>query len=139
MSWGAGGSALGNGSTSGDATTPVTVSTVTDAVDVVASSYAGLVRRPDGTVWKWGSLGTNSATPVQVTGLSNVTQIAANERAAYALQSDGSLLAWGQNTYGQLGDGTTTNRTSPVSVIGTSNVTTLPRNGSQGNSMFFLR
>jgi alpha-tubulin suppressor-like RCC1 family protein len=30
--------------------------------------------------------------------------------------ADGTVRAWGANTYGQLGDGTTTRRTSPVTV-----------------------
>ncbi|MCP8614257.1 InlB B-repeat-containing protein [Bifidobacterium asteroides] len=33
-----------------------------------------------------------------------------------AVGSDGNAYAWGDNTYGQLGDGTTTNRTTPVMV-----------------------
>ncbi|HEX7713521.1 MAG TPA: RCC1 domain-containing protein [Bacillota bacterium] len=36
-----------------------------------------------------------------------------------ALKSDGTVWAWGMNTYGQLGDGTTTDsRTIPVQVRG---------------------
>ena len=32
------------------------------------------------------------------------------------LRSDGTVWAWGNNTYGQLGDGTTTSRTMPTQV-----------------------
>jgi alpha-tubulin suppressor-like RCC1 family protein len=35
--------------------------------------------------------------------------------------SDGTIEAWGQNTYGQLGDGTTKSRNSPVRVAGITN------------------
>ncbi|MBM4165221.1 MAG: hypothetical protein FJ222_12395, partial [Lentisphaerae bacterium] len=39
-----------------------------------------------------------------------------------ALKSDGTVWAWGDNTYGQLGDGTTTRRLTPVRVSGLSGV-----------------
>ena len=32
------------------------------------------------------------------------------------VKSDGTVYAWGSNTYGQLGDGTTTQRTTPITV-----------------------
>ncbi|MCL2707022.1 MAG: RCC1 domain-containing protein, partial [Dehalococcoidia bacterium] len=35
-----------------------------------------------------------------------------------ALKSDGTVWAWGGNSYGQLGDGTTTNRSTPAQLIG---------------------
>ena len=34
-----------------------------------------------------------------------------------ATKNDGSLWAWGYNSYGQLGDGTTTNKTTPVKIM----------------------
>jgi PKD repeat protein len=38
------------------------------------------------------------------------------------VKTDGTVWAWGSNTYGQLGDGTTTPRRTPVQVQGISNV-----------------
>lgn len=57
-----------------------------------------------------------------------------NDNDALALLSDGSVWAWGDNTFGEVGNGTTTAVTSPVPVIvtsdndlaGTPGVTTLP-------------
>jgi alpha-tubulin suppressor-like RCC1 family protein len=34
----------------------------------------------------------------------------------YTIRSDGTLWAWGSNTYGQIGDGTTSTRSTPVQV-----------------------
>ena len=45
-------------------------------------------------------------------------KVAAGGMHSLALMLDGTVWAFGLNTYGQLGDGTTTNRTSPVQVIG---------------------
>ncbi|MDT7511317.1 RCC1 domain-containing protein, partial [Bifidobacterium sp. H6bp9] len=61
---------------------------------------------------------TQRTTPVKVgkpTGLTYV-QISAGDDHSLALGSDGNAYAWGSNTYGKLGDGTTTQRTTPVKV-----------------------
>ncbi|MDA1048132.1 MAG: hypothetical protein O3A82_14535, partial [Verrucomicrobia bacterium] len=49
------------------------------------------------------------------------------------LKSDGSLHAMGRNTFGQLGDGTTTNRNTPVQVV-SSGVTQIA--AGQDHSLF---
>jgi alpha-tubulin suppressor-like RCC1 family protein len=104
-----------------------------------------LALKSDGTVWAWGTngygmLGDGSIIdrllPVQVkdtagTGyLSGIVAIAAGDDQSLALKSDGTVWAWGQNTYGQLGDGTTINMLTPVRVVGINSVASV----SAGNS-----
>jgi alpha-tubulin suppressor-like RCC1 family protein len=60
--------------------------------------------------------------PGPVSGLSNVIAIAAGDTHTVALKSDGTVWTWGDNSFGQLGDGTTTLRTTPVQVSGLGNV-----------------
>jgi alpha-tubulin suppressor-like RCC1 family protein len=57
----------------------------------------------------------------KITGVSNVVDFcvstSGNDSDAYhalAITSSGALYAWGSNSYGQLGDGTTTNRPTPT-------------------------
>ena len=45
-------------------------------------------------------------------------EVAAGSQSSYGIDVNGMLYAWGDNTYGQLGDGTTTDKSAPVSVAG---------------------
>lgn len=96
---------------------------------VLASERPGAFKR----VWAWGrgtagQLGDNTATshatPVRVLGpggtgvLADIVAIAAGHYHSLGLKADGTVWAWGQNTYGQLGDNTTTQRNAPVQVLG---------------------
>jgi len=51
---------------------------------------------------------------VKINGLANVTAVAMGYNHALAMTSDGTVWAWGNNSYGQLGNGTTTNSSTPV-------------------------
>ena len=57
--------------------------------------------------------------PITVTGLgSGVKAIAPGDSHTCALTTAGAVRCWGNNSYGQLGDGTTTQRLTPVAVAG---------------------
>ncbi|MBI2187137.1 MAG: hypothetical protein HYU37_08415, partial [Acidobacteria bacterium] len=103
-------------------------------------NYGGftVALREDGTVWTWGStfrsqlgrstcetdynsLGGYCVRPGQV-GLTDIVAVAARGHHALALRADGTVWAWGANTYGQLGDGTTTDSPTPQQVLGVSGV-----------------
>src|SRR5208283_5458147 len=49
--------------------------------------------------------------------IATVAQVSGN----CLLKSDGTVWCWGSNTYGQVGDGTTTTRTTPVQVTALGN------------------
>jgi len=45
-------------------------------------------------------------------------EVAAGAQSSYGIDINGKLWTWGDNTYGQLGDGTTVDKSIPVSVSG---------------------
>ncbi len=117
--------ALGNNETT-DRNLPVDV--VTDVqgsvLSGVVSTSAGinftLALRSDGSVWAWGSnvygqLGTNDRTwrlfavPAVLPANSDIVAVAAGYYHSLALKADGTVFAWGNNSYGTMGDGTTSN------------------------------
>lgn len=114
---------------------PGQVSSITSVTKIAAGHIHSLFLKSDGTVWAVGNnsagqLGdgttTNRSTVVQVTvsggaNLTNVVEIAAGAAHSIARKSDGTVVSWGDNTYGQLGDTTTTLRTRAVTVSGVSN------------------
>ena len=125
-------------------TTPVPIAGLGRMTAVAAGSYSVFALASDGTVWAWGDdsageLGTGSCMParpgtcaaarrpVEVHDLRNAVAIAAGGNAAYALGADGALWAWGDNTYGQLGDGSTVGSDVPVRVAALSLPDASPR------------
>src|SRR5450759_1150748 len=93
----------------------------------IRTQAAGSIAVVSGSAWAWGYNGsgqlgngttTNSSTPVAVSLPSGttVTAIAGGGFHSLALTSTGQVLAWGDNTYGQLGNGTTISSSTPVGV-----------------------
>ena len=121
---------LGNGNKNNQST-PVDVVGLTTGVMQVAAGRDFTCAVTTGNKAKcWGSnqlgqLGTggttDSLTAVDVNGLTgNTKAVAAGDGFACAIQSqsNGNVWCWGDNTYGELGNGTTTSSLVPVQVTG---------------------
>ena len=116
---------LGDGTTT-QRTTSVRVAGITDAVAVAAGNAHTCALLSDGTVRCWGlsayeasPLGpgsTASLVPVPVDGITTAIAIDAGAGHTCAVLSSGGGRCWGSNSYGQLGDGTTTGSSVPVAV-----------------------
>lgn len=121
--------ALGDGSTSGSATTPQQVSGVSNVVAIAAGYQFSLALTSGGAVYGWGrnqegQLGdgttTSRTTPIQIPNLTGIGAVAAGRHHTLALQTDGGasgiVWAFGYNQSGQLGDGTGVNTSTPLRV-----------------------
>lgn len=108
---------LGSGSTIEPGYLPITVASLANASDVAAGGdrTCAIV---SGQSYCWG--GTTTCSPTALNGAVNSVALSMGRSSACAVNSTGSIKCWGDNTYGELGDGTTTSRWStavPVSGI----------------------
>jgi alpha-tubulin suppressor-like RCC1 family protein len=122
---------LGNGTTnSGPVPSPVTVSSLTNAISISASEFHTCAVLATARVKCWGynasgELGdgtvTQSATPVAVVGLTNAVAVVTGFHHSCALTAAGTVKCWGSNSSFMLGNSTVpgnANSPTPVAVTG---------------------
>lgn len=109
---------VGNGSTT-DQLAPVTVTGLSDIVQVAGGADTHSALRVDGTVWAWGAndrgqVGDGTTitrlTPSQVLQVQQMpySSIARGGDTGYAIRADDkAVVAWGSNSSGQVGVGAT--------------------------------
>jgi len=122
---------LGDNSTI-DSLVPVDVVGLSDVVAITAGEQHTCALTRAGGAKCWGSnysgeLGDNSTsdrpTPTEVSGLSSgVVALSADSHHTCALTGVGGVKCWGSNSFGQLGDNSTTDSLVPVDVVGLSDV-----------------
>lgn len=127
-----------DGATSGDETDPpegggpLDAATTPEAsVELALGFNHTCARKLDGRVRCWGENGAGqlgdgvpfeagarspALVPQLVVGIDDAVQLAAGVGHACAVRRSGAVACWGLNSFGQLGDGTTTRSSSPVAV-----------------------
>ncbi|MGQ8873815.1 RCC1 domain-containing protein [Paenibacillus sp. TSA_86.1] len=111
-----------------DHSTPTQVPNLNNVNKITAGYSHSMALTNSGDIWSWGNnyygeVGDASAiqkrpNPVKAAHLKGATDIEAGEMYSYALKKNGSVWSWGNNTYGQLGNGTTTSQPTRVLVSG---------------------
>jgi alpha-tubulin suppressor-like RCC1 family protein len=118
---------LGDGTTQ-DRNVPGIVDAALHLHAIVAGRTHACGLGPDEKAYCWGAGGllgngttTSSLVPVPVVGsLVFATLTAGAEHTCGRTDDTDEMFCWGKNSFGQLGDGTTTNRLAPVKVRGQS-------------------
>ncbi len=110
-------------------TTPVAVANVAGATAIATGDTGACALLAQGAIACWGRSGAEPsslwATPTVLAGVAGATQISAGDVFACALLAGGAVDCVGSNTYGELGNGTTTDSLTPTQVSALTGATAL--------------
>jgi len=133
-------------STVGTKLSPIQVKHLSEVVAVDAGYQQSIALLNNGKVYTWGTnvygqlgvniSGGNSTLPVKVNLLSDIVSVVSGDQFFMALQGNGKVWAWGFNTYGQVGNGTTTHASYPQQVAGLSDIVSI---GAGNNHAFAIK
>lgn len=119
------------GATGNDATTPAapqhpTIPPGVPYVGIAAGGSHALALNENGVLWSWGynghgQLGYQTAEPVSpvpesVPIVEAIITVVANETHSIALSQNQAIITWGDNSFGQLGDGSTQSHFEPTAI-----------------------
>ena len=112
---------LGNYTMWGSSMIPLPIGTDTDWQSISAGGSLNGALKSDGSLWTWGAWSTpyGGCSPVRKGTGTDWIAVSAGGNHGLALVSDGTVLSWGDNTYGQLGDGTTQGWSDPHPITAT--------------------
>jgi len=116
---------LGDGTLLTNSCSPVReICSATDWCQVSAGTFHTAAIKTSGQLWSWGrnffgqladGATTDRCSPVRERcSATDWCLVSAGSSHTVAIKTSGQLWAWGNNSYGRLGDGTTTSRCSPV-------------------------
>ena len=95
---------------------PVIVALLCLATYIPAASPVKAEGNGTGTLWGLNGLDTSNNPSLSLVGLSNVTSFDAGYDGHSLAVMGGNVYAWGDNSYGQLGNGSTTSTTAQIPV-----------------------
>lgn len=108
-----------------------------EAKQVAAGQAHTCAILPSGQVACWGgyvdsslNTGDEQVVPKLVDGLDDAVSISARGAVTCAVRASGQAECWGDNSYGRLGDGTTTDRLAPTPVLGLSDAKSISVGGN---------
>jgi hypothetical protein len=103
-------------------TSPVSVLNMTNTIYHSVGTISGAIKT-DSTAWVWGNFGDGFNSLVPTLKLSKVKSLNMGHSHAVFVKYDGTVWAMGNNTFGQIGNGTTSSTavSIPVQMLGITN------------------